>query len=95
MSPSVSATGVCVPRVSLNRPPPLQETLQEQQVGLAQAPIKLLLLPWVLVRVRFCAALEEWGLCSLVLWGPCSQGPLSSQPDALGAPGAGPPGWGA
>ena len=31
-----------------------QEVLQDQQVGLAQASIKLLLLPWVLVRMRFC-----------------------------------------
>ena len=34
-------------------PPLLQETLQDEQVGLVQAPIKLLLLPWVLVCMRF------------------------------------------
>ena len=33
----------------------LQEAPQDKQVGLAQAPIKLLLLPWVLEHERFCA----------------------------------------
>ena len=35
-------------------PLPLQETPQGQQVALAQAPIKLLLLPWVPVHMKFC-----------------------------------------
>ena len=55
--PRIAATSVCVPRVSHSCPPPtppLQETLPDQQVGLAQAPINLLLLPWVPVHMRFC-----------------------------------------
>ena len=34
--------------------PPPHETVQDQQVGLAQAPMRLLLLPLVPVHVRFC-----------------------------------------
>ena len=45
---------VCVPKVSHSCPLPLQETLQDQQVCLTQASIKLLLLLWVLVNIRFC-----------------------------------------
>ena len=52
--PSTSATSVCVPTGIAATPLPLPETLQDQQVGLAQAPIKLLLLTWVPVRIRFC-----------------------------------------
>ena len=33
---------------------PFQETLQDQQVDVAQAPIKLLLLPWIPVHMKFC-----------------------------------------
>ena len=32
---------------------PLQEALQDQQVGLIQAPFKLVFLPWVSKYVRF------------------------------------------
>ena len=35
---------------------PLQEALQDQQVGLTQASFKLLLLPQVLLCVRFCTS---------------------------------------
>lgn len=42
------------PWVSSNLSSPLWETLQNQQVGLAQASIKLLLLPWVPVCLRLC-----------------------------------------
>ena len=47
----MSATSFYVPRVSHRLPPPssLQETLQYQHVGLAQAPMKFLLLALVLV----------------------------------------------
>ena len=49
----------------------LQDT--HQQVGLAQAPMRLLLLPWVLVHVRFCVChLKVKSLFPLVLWGFCS-----------------------
>ena len=40
----MAAASVCCPRVNLGCLLPLQETLQDQQVGLAQAPFKLLLL---------------------------------------------------
>ena len=57
----MSDTSVYVPRLSRSRapPPPLQETLQDQQVGLAQAPIKLLLLPLVLVCVILCVPFKS------------------------------------
>ena len=42
---NISVTGFYVPRVSHSCPPPSQETLQDQQVDLAQASMKLLLLP--------------------------------------------------
>ena len=44
---------VCVPRVSSSYLLPLQEALQNQQVGLIWTPIILLLLPWVPQHVRF------------------------------------------
>ena len=53
LPPNMAAVSVYVSRVR-PLPPPLQETLQDQQVGLAQAPIKLLLLPWFPEPVRFC-----------------------------------------
>lgn len=40
--------------LSLSCLSPLWETLQDQQVGLTQTPIKLLIFPWVPVHVRFC-----------------------------------------
>ena len=45
--PRTSATNVLVPMVSHSppHPPPLQETLQHQQVGLVQSPLGSLLLP--------------------------------------------------
>lgn len=48
--------------LSLALPRPLQEALQDQQVGLAPALIELLLLPWVLEWVRFVGILQAWGL---------------------------------
>ena len=53
-SPHMSATSVHVTRVSHSRSLPPAWRLKDQQVGLAQASIKLLLWPWVLVRMRFC-----------------------------------------
>ena len=43
--PRTYAVSVLVPRVSHSFPPPLQETLQHQQVGLVQSPVGSLLLP--------------------------------------------------
>ena len=42
--PRTSAASVLVPKVSHSQPPPLQETLQHQQVGLVQSPLGSLLL---------------------------------------------------
>ena len=50
----MAATNAYVPRVSCSCLLLLREILQDQQVGLTQAPIKLLLLPWVLECVKFC-----------------------------------------
>ena len=57
MLPGMAATSVSVPRVSHTCPLPLQETLQGQQVGLAQALNKLLLLLCVLVYMECCICL--------------------------------------
>ena len=76
---SATATGVHVPRVSYSCPQPPQETLQYQQVGVAQAPMKSLLLPWVLVHVRPCVCLPiVESLLPPVQWSSCPAG-LSSQ----------------
>ena len=50
----MAAASVYVPRVSSSCLLALWEAFQDQQVGLIQAPFKLLLLPWVLEHVRFC-----------------------------------------
>ena len=41
----ISAASVLVPAVSHSHPPPLQETLQQEQVGLVQSTLGSLLLP--------------------------------------------------
>ena len=76
----VETTRVSVPTVShgcrILTPPP-QETLQDQQVALAQAPMRSLPSPWVLVQDTVCM-LKEWspcftqsptGLQSQMVWG--------------------------
>ena len=69
-TPMYGWANVYVPRVSHNHPQPLQEILQDQQVGLAQAPIKLPFLSWVLEHVRFCVySLSVKSLFPSVLWG--------------------------
>ena len=70
------------PQTEALQPSPLQETLQEQQVGLAQAPMKSLLLSLVPVWTRPCVQSPRveslfpqvlWscpaGLQSQMLWG--------------------------
>ena len=94
----MSAPSIFVPKVSRSLAPLLRETLQDQQVGLAQAPVKLLLLPWVLVCMGFC-------LChfkSKVFISPSPVGllqlsPAGLQSHVLGAhlPSARPLSWGA
>ena len=53
-APQISVTSMYVPRVSSSCLLPLQESLQDQQMGLTQAPFKLLPLHWVSDHVRFC-----------------------------------------
>ena len=55
-TPNIPATSVYVPWVSHSCPLPPQETLQDQQVGLAQASMTLLLLPLVLVQHEILCA---------------------------------------
>lgn len=50
----MAAASVCDFRVSCTCLLPLGETLQDQQVGLTQAPTQLWLLPWVPEPVRVC-----------------------------------------
>ena len=50
----MAAASVYIPGMSPSFLLPLQETLQDQQVGLIQVPFPLLLLLWVLEHVRFC-----------------------------------------
>ena len=52
--PKMAATRICVPRVTPVASMSLWETLQDQQVGLTQAPFTLLLLPQDSEHVRFC-----------------------------------------
>ena len=42
------------PQGKFNHIPPLQKTFQDQQVGLTQASLELLLLLWVSKHVRLC-----------------------------------------
>ena len=53
-SPHMSATSVHVTRVSHSHSLPPAWRLKDQQVGLAQAPVKLLLFPLVPAHTRFC-----------------------------------------
>ena len=53
--PRTSAASVLVPVVSHSCPPPLQETLQHQQVRLVQSPMGVTApSPWVLTHMLFC-----------------------------------------
>lgn len=49
----MSSASVYVPQRSSSCLQPIWETLQGQQVGLTQAPIKLVFILWVLGHVRF------------------------------------------
>lgn len=48
----MAAASACESRESFICFLPLQEALEDQQVGVTQAPFRLLLLPWVLEHVR-------------------------------------------
>ena len=72
------------------------EPLQDQQVGLTQAPFKLLLLLWVPEHVIFCMfPLRVEFLFHTALWDSPSKPHCPSKPNVLGVylPGTGPTGW--
>ena len=75
---------------------PQGKALQDQQLGLTQAPFKLFLLPWVPEHVRFCMfPLRVEFLFHTALWDSPSKPHCPSKPNVLGAylPGTGPTGW--
>ena len=76
--------------------PVFQKILQDQQVGLTQAPFKLLLLLWVPEHVIFCMfPLRVEFLFHTALWDSPSKPHCPSKPNVLGVylPGTGPTGW--
>ena len=76
--PWVSATSVLVTTESHSHPPPpLQESLPDQQVGLAQAPMESLLCPESKFRYTLMFTLQEWSLFLPVLWSSWSQALLA------------------
>ena len=82
----MSATSVCVLRVSSSCLLPLWVVLQDQQVGLTQAPFILLLLPWVPEHVRFCVhSLRVESQFPTALWLSQNNSLWSSKPNVLGA----------
>ena len=73
-----STTSVLVCTVSYICLPPPQESLQDQQVGLPQDPMKSLLFPWVLVHTRICVHPPRVeSLFPPVLWSSCTQALLT------------------
>ena len=94
--PRASATSVLVPTVSHNWPSSPQETLQEQQVGLAQAPVESLLFPGPQCTWNLVCTLPGWGLYFLQSCGAHAlKACWPSKSNALGTPppNANPPGW--
>ena len=79
---------VFLPTVSHSCPVPPQETLQYQQVGLAQAFMRsLLLFPESWCSWDFVCALQEWSFCFSQSCGISAIKPhLPSKPVSLGAP---------
>ena len=76
--PRTSAASVLVPTVSHSHPPPLQETLQHQQVGLVQSPLGSLLLPLGPdVHTTLCVPSKSGSLFPPVLSKSCNQIPLA------------------
>lgn len=74
----MSGPSVFLPQISHSLIALLQQTLQDQQAGLAQPPIRWQLLPWVLVYVGFCVpCLRVKSLFPPVLWNSCLQNKCS------------------
>lgn len=72
--PKSPSTSVHVHGESYSHTLPPKETFQDQQVGSAQAPMKSLPLPWVLICERLCVCPPRMDfLLPPVLWSPCNQ----------------------
>ena len=95
------ATSVCVPKVSGSHPTSPGDSPRPAGRS-AQAPIRLLLLPWVLVHVRFCVhPLIVKSLFPPVLWNSQNWSPLAFRTECCGdlsswcrVPRLGSPTWG-
>ena len=65
----MAAASACEPRGSFICFLPLQEALEDQQVGVTQAPFRLLLLPWIPEYVGYCMCrLRVESLFPTALW---------------------------
>ena len=83
--PGSADPSVCIPTVSHKHFPPIQETLQDQQLCLAQAPMKSLLLLCVPVHTRPCVCLSSVEfLFSQILWSSCNQASLAFKAKCFG-----------
>ena len=96
-SPKSAVSSICIPRQNPNLLLPLQEVFQVQQVGLTQAPFKLLPLqrdpesvragvcPLRAESVSYCPPglpyASPESLQSRMPWGPLVQDPQAGQPD--------------
>ena len=92
----MTATSVCVPRMSSICLLPLPEALKDWQVGLTQVHFKLLMHSWIPKQVRFVYTLQEWSLLLSAPWDSQSMPLLASKAKYSGAcvPVAGSPGLG-
>lgn len=65
----MAAASACEPRESFICFLPLQEALEDQQVGVTQAPFRLLLLSWIPEYVGYCMCpLRVESLFPTALW---------------------------
>ena len=80
-----TTTSVHVPRVSYSCPQSPQETLQDQHIGLAQAPMKSPLVPWASARETLCTLSKSRISFSPVLCSSCTQPRLPPKLVALEA----------
>ena len=88
--PKMAAASVSTPRENPSLLLPLWETLQDEQVGLTQAPFKLLLLCWDSEYMRFCTCplrVESRGFPggAVVESPPASAGDTGSRPGLGGS----------
>ena len=84
--PEMASASIYVPRGNFHCLLLLQEALQDQQMGMTQAPFKLLPLPWVLEHVKFCMhSFTVESLFSTALWLAAIHTPLAFKVNHLGA----------